>query len=141
MNKKETTEVTIAGHSAGDEDVFTVTRPAGDLAPRRMPGDASGDPADRRNDVYVVIAPQMRSKRDLGTVRGVVWSSNHVAVRSQALRFTSLAWHGPDIVGIAEGNAILRQRRATQQQVLVFRRRDLGTNGGNRDKNHEQDEP
>ena len=74
-----------------------------------MPGDAARYSASRGNDVDIDVAVEMSAVGDLRAVRRKEGSGDYLAIGSQALSLAALAADGPNVIGVAEGDFVLRK--------------------------------
>ena len=115
-------EIGPAGAHRVEEHIFAVRSPAHCVIARPkvagvVPGKASRHAAIGTDDVDVGQSMFEPRVGDLRAIGRVVRTFNYVVLRGQALGYAARAGHGPDIVGIQEGDLRLAERGIAQQQM------------------------
>ena len=116
VDEEELEEVAVAGAPLA----MSTFLPSGDQPTTRLPAGCQvmrrGTPPADGIDVDVVVAVEVGRVGDLGAVGRVERAGVHIAVGGEALGFAALAADGPDVVGVAEGDFVLREGRIAQQE-------------------------
>ena len=116
MSEEEAPEMPVTDLAAYNQQVLAVRRPAHHSAACRVPRNALWYAACCRDDVRVCIAVQVGGVGNPRAVGRVERPRGHLTVRGEPLSLATVAADRPDVVGVAEGDLILRKRREAQQQ-------------------------